>query len=103
MGFLSFLRDRRGATAAEYALLLVAVLLAVGGGFRALGGDINEATGKAGAAIQGSGGGGASTVASGGSSQTKLASASFDAVQGDSAKSISSVAADVAIPIGVGA
>ena len=56
-------RDMRGATAAEYALLLAAILLVIVGALRALGDNINKASEIAGKAVEGSASNGAGSGA----------------------------------------
>lgn len=49
---LSLLHDRRGATAVEYALMLVAVLLIVAGAFKTLGQKVSEKANRAASELQ---------------------------------------------------
>jgi len=48
----SLLRDTRGATAVEYALMLVAILLIVAGAFKTLGQKVGEKANKAASELQ---------------------------------------------------
>jgi Flp pilus assembly pilin Flp len=48
----SLFHDRRGATAVEYALMLVAILLSVAGAFKTLGQKVGEKANKAAAELQ---------------------------------------------------
>jgi Flp pilus assembly pilin Flp len=48
----SLLRDTRGATAVEYALMLVAVLLIVAGAFKTLGQKVSEKANRAATELQ---------------------------------------------------
>jgi len=45
--FDSMLRDRKGATSVEYALMLIAILIVVAVGFKALGKKVNADANKA--------------------------------------------------------
>ncbi len=45
--FDSMLRDRKGATSVEYALMLIAILIVVAVGFKALGKKVNSDAQKA--------------------------------------------------------
>ena len=45
--FDSMLRDRKGATSVEYALMLIAILIVVAVGFKALGKKVNTDANKA--------------------------------------------------------
>ncbi len=49
---MSLLRDSRGATAVEYALMLVAILLIVAGAFKTLGQKVGEKANKAATELQ---------------------------------------------------
>ena len=49
---LSLVHDRRGATAVEYALMLVAILLIVAGAFKTLGQKVGEKANKAATELQ---------------------------------------------------
>ena len=49
---LTFLKNKKGATMVEYALLLVAVLLLAAGAYRALGPTVGAAATHANGAIQ---------------------------------------------------
>jgi len=46
-GFDKMLRDRKGATSVEYALMLIAILIVVAVGFKALGKKVNADANKA--------------------------------------------------------
>ena len=48
----NLLRDTRGATAVEYALMLVAVLLIVAGAFKTLGQKVSEKANRAATELQ---------------------------------------------------
>jgi Flp pilus assembly pilin Flp len=48
-----FCRDESGATATEYAMLIVFVALAIAVGAQAFGGDLNDLFNRAGAALIG--------------------------------------------------
>ncbi|HWL88835.1 MAG TPA: Flp family type IVb pilin [Polyangiaceae bacterium] len=49
---MKLVKDEKGATTIEYALLIVAVLLVVAVGFRALGTTVNATAQKAAAAVK---------------------------------------------------
>ena len=48
----SLLHDKRGATAVEYALMLVAILLIVAGAFKTLGQKVSEKANRASTELQ---------------------------------------------------
>ncbi len=45
------IKDQKGATAVEYGLMLVAILILVAAAFKALGGKVNSAATNAGSAL----------------------------------------------------